>query len=505
MSHNSKIQDTETHFIIDPATRTIANTSSGNNIIVQYDHNSERFTFEVPRYIDGHDMSESTEVRVNYINSASTGLTKTPGIYICDDLAIDPDDENLVTFSWLLSSAATQYIGFLYFSIQFVCLNGETVEYVWNTGIYKDIVIIESINNGEGAMNNNVDALIAYRNAIIEEVSAGITNGRIGYVNILANKWVGDSSPYSQVVEIEGVTENTQVDLTPSVEQLAIFHEKDLAFVTANTGGTVTVYAVGQKPANGYTIQVTMKEVVTESETIIGITVGTPMSVRKIEQEMTHFTDKTNPHEVTIGQIGAAPEGYGLGGYAVELPTDDWNDATKTGFYTAKYNSPDENVWYFGHVTNYHNYCVVQKVYRTNVRQESSTEISAERRGYAENGDGNFTWGAWEWDNPPMVAGVEYRTTERWDGKPVYYQLMNCGEYASGKKTDLYFAYTVRPLRWCGYYGYDGAYDSALNGQTVTVTTNDTGKIMSITMNADSSHPGTTTLVAVYYIKPTIA
>lgn len=29
-------------------------------------------------------------------------------------------------------------------------------------------------------------------------------------------------------------------------------------------------------------------------------------------------------------------------------------------------------------------------------------------------------WGEWEYPNPPMSAGVEYRTTERWGGKPVY-------------------------------------------------------------------------------------
>jgi hypothetical protein len=51
------------------------------------------------------------------------------------------------------------------------------------------------------------------------------------------------------------------VDLTPSVEQLTIFHDKDLAFVTENEDGTVTVYAIGQKPENDYTIQATIKEV----------------------------------------------------------------------------------------------------------------------------------------------------------------------------------------------------------------------------------------------------
>ena len=84
---------------------------------------------------------------------------------------------------------------------------------------------------------------------------------RIGEVKILANAWVGDSSPYSQVVNVEGVTANSQVDLTPSVEQLVVFYEKDLTFVTENDNGVVTVYAIGQKPTNDYTIQVTITEV----------------------------------------------------------------------------------------------------------------------------------------------------------------------------------------------------------------------------------------------------
>ena len=32
-------------------------------------------------------------------------------------------------------------------------------------------------------------------------------------------------------------------------------------------------------------------------------------------------------------------------------------------------------------------------------------------------------WGEWEWVNPPMALGVEYRTTERWNGKPVWKSL----------------------------------------------------------------------------------
>lgn len=84
---------------------------------------------------------------------------------------------------------------------------------------------------------------------------------RITEVTLLASAWQGTEDPYSQVVEIEGVTEFTKVDLLPSVEQLAIFHDKDIAFVTENEDGVVTVYCIGDKPTRDYTMQVALKEV----------------------------------------------------------------------------------------------------------------------------------------------------------------------------------------------------------------------------------------------------
>jgi len=87
------------------------------------------------------------------------------------------------------------------------------------------------------------------------------TNARIANVDLLSANWVGTASPYSQVVQIDGVTEYSQVDLTPSIEQLITFYDKDLGFVTENEDGVVTVYAIGQKPENDYTIQVTITEV----------------------------------------------------------------------------------------------------------------------------------------------------------------------------------------------------------------------------------------------------
>lgn len=97
---------------------------------------------------------------------------------------------------------------------------------------------------------------------LAEYEAAEVKKARISYVGLLADNWQGDSSPYYQRVEIPEVTSNTQVDLTPSVEQLAIFYDKELAFVTENNNGIVTVFAIGQKPKNDYSIQVTLTEVV---------------------------------------------------------------------------------------------------------------------------------------------------------------------------------------------------------------------------------------------------
>lgn len=88
-----------------------------------------------------------------------------------------------------------------------------------------------------------------------------VKTARIADVTLPASDWTGEASPYSQVVTIEGVTKYSQVDLTPSVEQLTIFYNKDLAFVTENEDGVVTVYAIGQKPMNDYVIQATITEV----------------------------------------------------------------------------------------------------------------------------------------------------------------------------------------------------------------------------------------------------
>lgn len=117
---------------------------------------------------------------------------------------------------------------------------------------------LESLRSKEGLTPEEKQTLYA---ELLEAVKSNIKTAKIGVVTLMASAWVGEDNLYSQVVNIEGVTENSQVDLTPDVQQLAVFYNKDISFVTENDGGIVTVYVIGQKPTNDYTIQVTITEV----------------------------------------------------------------------------------------------------------------------------------------------------------------------------------------------------------------------------------------------------
>lgn len=135
-----------------------------------------------------------------------------------------------------------------------------------------------NVLQGHASSTNALNGRVAIGNTYVEKLDPSVLKqfidayleenlappspmATIGTVELLADKWLGSDNLYYQVVSIEGVTENSQVDLTPSVEQLVIFYEKDLTFVTENEGGVVTVYAIGQKPANDYVVQVTITEV----------------------------------------------------------------------------------------------------------------------------------------------------------------------------------------------------------------------------------------------------
>ena len=151
MAHEHSLFDKDRHFLIDPVTRSIKN-QCGKTMLIKTDHNSEVFTFELPRYIDGHDMTFCNMNEVHYIN-LGTGNDKgetSKGLYQIEDLQAFKEDDQKVVFSWLIKGNATKYEGNLYFQIKFKCVNNNgEVEYLWNTLLNKELTIGEEISNSD--------------------------------------------------------------------------------------------------------------------------------------------------------------------------------------------------------------------------------------------------------------------------------------------------------------------------------------------------------------------
>lgn len=180
--HTHSVYDVDTHFSVDSVTRRISNESSSKLALIQFDHNSERFTFDMPKVIEGHNMMDCNVVEVHYLNIETTTNEVTKGVYAVDDLQISPNDEDVVIFSWLISANATQKVGLLNFLIRFACVGEDgTVEYAWHSDIYKKITITNGINNGDYIATTYADVLEQWKKET-SDVAKG-TNGFSPIVN----------------------------------------------------------------------------------------------------------------------------------------------------------------------------------------------------------------------------------------------------------------------------------------------------------------------------------
>lgn len=152
-----------------------------------------------------------------------------------------------------------------------------------SSGTLQGEITAEKTLQGEMKAEGQLEGTLQMPEKVIVE-----NKPKINDVTLLADAWVSEKDKrHSQIVEVKDVTNKSQVDLTPDVQQLEVFYEKDLTFLTENLGRVVTVYAVGQKPLNDYTIQVTLTEVdVPDGTAIWGITVGTPISPKAIEEKL---------------------------------------------------------------------------------------------------------------------------------------------------------------------------------------------------------------------------
>lgn len=223
MSHIHDVYDTDNKFIVDGVSRSIKNASTSKTMVMQFDHNSEVFTFEVPRYIEGHDMSECNRVEVHYLNIDTATKQENEGIYLVNDLTVNADDENKLTCSWLISQSATQLVGSLNFLLRFICLTDDVIDYVWNTAIFSGIYVSKGIYNSDIVAEQYIDTIKAWENRL------KVVENSIG------------SSGISPIITITPITNGNKVEITDA-EGTKVFN------VLNGTNGTN-----GTNGVDGYT------------------------------------------------------------------------------------------------------------------------------------------------------------------------------------------------------------------------------------------------------------
>lgn len=177
MAHFHAVADNDFYFSIDAESRAITYLGESSPIISQTDHNSEYFTFEMPRYIEGHDMLQCDTVQVHFINiSSESAITRNIGVYTVTDLQLDPEDdkESTLLCSWLISQNATLLVGSLSFALRFACTSGSKVDYSWSTAAYTGVAITSTINNSGMIVEQYNDVLQAWYNELLMAGTMGV-------------------------------------------------------------------------------------------------------------------------------------------------------------------------------------------------------------------------------------------------------------------------------------------------------------------------------------------
>lgn len=177
MAHLHLVTDNDFYFSINAETRSITCLAETPPIISQLDHNSEYFTFELPRYIEGHDMLQCDVVEVHYINIASdSSISRNTGIYPIKDLQIDSEDETESTLlcSWLISQNATMLVGSLSFALRFACTTRSKVDYNWSTSPFSGVTIAPTVDNSNIVIEQYPDIIQQWYNDLVMSGTMGV-------------------------------------------------------------------------------------------------------------------------------------------------------------------------------------------------------------------------------------------------------------------------------------------------------------------------------------------
>ena len=148
---------------------------------------------------------------------------------------------------------------------------------------------------------------------------------------------------------------------------------------------------------------------------VSGVTISAPVKLFSVSQDI--------PTLKKWAEDSFAPAGHGLGGYGQILYKDSLSDLDSikaNGKYSIWSNA------FLGIDEFYFKQAILEVSMFNDIHgYQTLTPIGANSNLVRHCVDG--VWQPWEWENPPMLAGVEYRTTKRWKDKVVYQQVLAAG------------------------------------------------------------------------------
>ena len=115
-----------------------------------------------------------------------------------------------------------------------------------------------------------------------------------------------------------------------------------------------------------------------------------------------------------------APAGYGLGTYAVKKNWSDIDSLDLNGTYDISIPQTHSLYTVYGILYGYVQVIGLNQSIASQILYPKY-DVSCSLIRHKSAGK----WGEWEWVNPPMVPGVEYRTTKRNNGNVIYTKLVN--------------------------------------------------------------------------------
>lgn len=151
-----------------------------------------------------------------------------------------------------------------------------------------------------------------------------------------------------------------------------------------------------------------------------------------------YVADNTVNEEYVKSYVGAnaAPSGYGYGGYPITINTNILNSEEELNsaleeIYSATNNGETKLIRFIGYPSG-SDYNWFGFLFKSSANYGSILLQSAYTKGcLISKVRASGAWQPIEWINPPMNVGVEYRTTERWNGKPVYQTLLSVGAFTN--------------------------------------------------------------------------